>query len=463
MILERTLPQSLDAERCVIGSVLLDPQSFDAVATTITASDFYHDDLGCIWRHLAAMRNGGESIEAGLLAARLRKADDFERVGGAANLVECGQAVANAAHVVSYAIEVRDLSKRRQLIQVGQEISHLGYECDDETDRAIAKAESSVLELSNVTDQGDTKSAAESLPALLEKFDRRLAGEESGLPSGLVALDSITGGWRPSELVILAARPSMGKSSLAGNIAEHVAIREGRNVLVFSLEMDRDQWLERMIASMASVDATKLREGTTTEAERERIANVAPLLATESLVIDDKPGRTMPEIMSIARRQKRAGGLDLLVIDYLQIIEPENQRDPRTMQVTRMSRQAKQLARELGVPLICLAQLNRQVEQAKDNRPKLSHLRESGAIEQEADIVLFVHRQGYFEQTSTQSTIGDEAELIVAKNRNGRTGTAEALWFNSITRFENQAAMHLDDTESSGIDIVSMPHLAFGD
>ena len=271
-------------------------------------------------------------------------------------------------------------------------------------------------------------------------MDARMKHEQilGGVETGFTDLDALCGGLHNSELIILAARPSMGKTALAMNIAEHVAIRNKQPVLFVSLEMACLELADRLLCSSAGVNGHRLRNGTISQEDRRRLVQKSSEISSSPLYIDDTPGRTLTEISAVARRLKRKHGLSIIVIDYLQLIEPDNPRDPRQEQVARIARRLKMMSRELEIPVLCLAQLNRQAEASRDNRPRLNHLRESGAIEQDADVVMFVHREEYYQTNDEdRERVKGQAELIIAKQRNGPIGDIKVLWQHDFTRFVN--------------------------
>ncbi|MDZ7618870.1 MAG: replicative DNA helicase, partial [Patescibacteria group bacterium] len=298
-----------------------------------------------------------------------------------------------------------------------------------------------------VYDRRNTSKVANIHDVMVETFariDARMpGGEGTGVPTGFTDLDKLTGGVHRSELIILAARPSMGKTALATNIAEHVAIHENVPTLFVSLEMARVELAQRILCSQGRIDAGKFRSGFLSGAEREQLVRVSNQLSKTPLFIDDSSTRTVTEIGATARRLKRRHGLGFMVIDYLQLINPDDPRDPRQEQVAKMARRLKGLARELEIPILCLAQLNRQAEMGREgHRPRMSHLRESGAIEQDADVIMFIHREEYYNRDD-ESARG-KGEVIIAKQRNGPTGDVELAWFDKYTRFENLAQQPYD-------------------
>ncbi len=440
-ILDRLPPQNLDAEKGVLGSLLLDPNLCDDVALVLRPDDFYADANQKLYGHLLAMHDQGLRIDTTLLLERLRSSGDLEAVGGTAYLAEVVHAVPYAANAVYYAGIVRDKSTLRALIHASTEILRDAFEPTIEPREMVSRAEEQIFA---VHDQRSTDRVTNIHDLLLEAFDRIDArmehGEGVGVPTGFQDLDNLTGGLHDSELVVLAARPSMGKTALATNIAEYVAIKANVPTLFVSLEMARLELAQRMLCSQGRIDASKFRSGIISSEERKKLIEASAKLGKAPMYIDDTPSRTCTEIAACARRLRRKQKLGLVVIDYLQLIQPDDPRDPRQEQVAKMARRLKALARELTIPVLCLAQLNRQTEQGKEgHRPRLSHLRESGAIEQDADVVMFIHREEYYmtREEARDGGIAGQADVIVAKQRNGPTGDVKLAWFDKYTRFEN--------------------------
>ena len=447
-ILDRLPPQNLDAERGVLGSLLLDPVLCDEVALILRAEDFYADAHRKLYHHMITMHGEGGRLDTTLLVERLRQAGDLEAVGGTAFLAEILQAVPVAAHATYYARIVRDKSTLRSLIHASTEILRDAYDPTHNPRELVGRAEEKIFA---VHDERSAEQVANMHDVLVDAFahiDHRLKhGGATGIPTGFNDFDSLTGGLHDSELVILAARPSMGKTALATNIADHVAVESNVTTLMVSLEMARLELAQRMLCSRGRIDGHKFRAGYLSSEDREDLVKASAELSKAPLFIDDSPSRTVTEIAATARRLKRRNQLGLVVIDYLQLIEPENPSDPRQEQVAKIARRLKGLARELKVPVLCLAQLNRQAEVTKDNRPRMSHLRESGAIEQDADVVMFVHREEYYmsrEESRERDLVG-KAELIVAKQRNGPTDDVKLTWRQEFTRFENRAVDRYDE------------------
>jgi replicative DNA helicase len=457
-LLDRQPPQSLEAERAVIGSLLLLPEVCDEVALIVRPEDFYDTAHRAIFSHMLVLHEDGRQIDPTLLSQRLKDAGQYEFVGGAAYLLELTQEVTTAAHAEYYARIIRDKAVLRSLIHVSTDIIQDSYGTGVDARQMLSRAEERVFAI--LDNKGDTqvRSVRDVLHESLARIDARMQRQHAygGLETGYVDFDDLTGGLHASELVILAARPSMGKTALAINMAEHVAIDErgpNKPVLVVSLEMSALELGDRLLCSRAHVNSHRLRNGQLTADDSRRLIETAADISRAPLFIDDSPSRNMTEIAATARRLQRQEGLALVIVDYLQLIEPDNPRDPRQEQVARISRRLKGLARELKVPVLCLAQLNRQVEATRDNRPQLSHLRESGAIEQDADVVAFVHREEFY-QTSDEDRerVKGQADLMIRKQRNGPTGDIKLTWLHEFTRFENWQQPEYDEFTSFGGD-----------
>jgi replicative DNA helicase len=441
-ILDRLPPQSLEAEQGVLGSLLIDPRLCDDVALLVRADDFYADANRKLFAHLMGMHEEGQRIDATLVVERLKTAGDFEAIGGAAYLAEVAQAVPVAAHATYYAQIVRDKATQRELIHASTEILRAAWDPTMATREVLNHAEEQIFAIHDSRSMDQVASIHDVLLEAFAHIDARLQhGTGLGVPTGFADLDNITGGLHGSELVILAARPSMGKTALATNIAENVAIESNVATLFVSLEMSRLELAQRMLCSQGKIDATRFRKGLISADDRRKLVEASAKLSQAPMFVDDTPSRTVTEVAACARRLQRKEKLGLIVIDYLQLIEPDDPRDPRQEQVAKMARRLKGLARELKIPIICLAQLNRQAEAGKEgHRPRLSHLRESGAIEQDADVVMFIHREEYYEQDENKKKeLAGQADLMVAKQRNGPTGDLKLAFFSKFTRFEDLA------------------------
>jgi replicative DNA helicase len=455
---DRQPPVDLQAEVGVLGSAVLLPDVLDDVMLILRPDDFYDDAHRKLFIHMCGLHESNKKIDPTLLIDRLKSAGEFEAVGGSAYLSKIINAVPNAAHAIYYAEIVRDKATLRSLIIASTEILHDSYEATEEPVHLVGQAEQKIFQIHDSRNDSTVKPLKEVLFSAMDRLESRSEGEQSTdtVETGFTLLDAQTGGLHQSELIILAARPSMGKTALALNIAEYVGVALQIPTLFVSLEMAALELADRMLCSRARIDSHRVRRGTLSKEDRERLVEKSSELSTGTLFIDDAPSRTVSQIAAAARRLKRRhGNLGLIIIDYLQLLEPDNHRDPRQEQVAKMARRLKMVARELKVPVLCLAQLNRQSEVGGSNIPRLSHLRESGAIEQDADVVMFVHREEYYHQKKHGENQPDpeldrikgKAQIIVAKQRNGPTGTVELAWFRQFTRFENLAPDHYAEFE----------------
>jgi replicative DNA helicase len=450
MAMSRERPANVDAEKAVLGSILLKPDVCDDVALVVRPDDFHDESHQILYRHLVDLHDGGKRIDATIVLERLRTKGDLDRIGGAPAIADMLETVPHAAHATHYAQIVRDKSMLRSLIDASTDILRDAYDSADEPRELLARAESRIFEILEHRSSAEAKPIDEVLEDVMVRMDARMKHEHAlgGVETGFTQLDTLCGGLHNSELIILAARPSMGKTALAMNIAEHVAISARQPVLFVSLEMACLELADRLLCSAAQVNGHRLRNGTISQEDRRRLVQKSAEISSAPLFIDDTPGRTLTEIAAVARRLKRRQGLALVVIDYLQLIEPDNPRDPRQEQVARIARRLKMMSRELDIPVLCLAQLNRQAEQSRDNKPRLNHLRESGAIEQDADVVMFVHREEYYQTTDEdKERVKGQAEIIVAKQRNGPIGDVKLLWQHDYTRFVNLEHRPYDEFE----------------
>lgn len=440
-ILQRQQPFDLEAEMGVIGSILLLPEVSDEIAS-LRPDDFYDDANRKIYETLREMHDTGEKIDITLLVSKLRTAGEYEKVGGAAYLAKLSASVPNAAHAVYYADIVTEKAVFRKLIASSTEILKDSYEQTSSAKELCAQAEQKIFAIMDGRSSQSVHSISDVLHEAMDRMEARLRDdyETGSAESGFTQFDEMTGGLHSGELIILAARPSMGKTALAMNIGEYVSINQKLPVLFVSLEMSGIELADRMLCSLARVNGHRLRNGTISADDRERLIRKANEISQAPLFVDDSPSRTVSEIAAAARRiKRREGSLGMIVIDYLQLIEPDNSRDPRQEQVAKIARRLKGIARELEVPLLCLSQLNRQAEDSKDHRPRLSHLRESGAIEQDADVVMFVHREEYYHRGDEKAQFAGQAEIIIAKQRNGPIGDVELTWEADFTRFSDRA------------------------
>lgn len=450
-LFDRLPPQNLEAEQSVLGSMLLMNEAIDEVADFLVADHFYNDANQKIYAAIMGLNERGvRGIDPVTLADELERVDQFADVGGALYIADILESVPHAAHVRYYADIVRDKWLQRKLIYSCTEVLRESYDANRPIDDILTSAEKSIFGILELRTDNEKFALKDILLDAFNRIEERREsdGVVSGIATGFVDFDTKLSGFQPAELIILAARPSMGKTALVCNWAEGI-VRHNENqaVLVFSLEQSQIELAERLLCIQAQVDGHKVKSGEIDDAERHRLMVAASDLEKAPMFIDDKPGRTISQISAISRRLKRmqvnAGGdLGAIIIDYLQLIEPEDKRQPREQQIAYISRRLKFLAKELSVPVIALAQLNRGVELREDKRPRLADLRESGAIEQDADVITFLHRP---EQYDPEDRPG-EAELIIAKNRSGPTGIVTLTWRAEFMRFEDYASSaHLSD------------------
>ena len=455
---DRLPPQNLDAERGVLGSVLLMNEVLDEVADVVVADHFYADGHRRMFAAITRLYEGGtQGIDPLTLAEELDRHNELDEVGGTAYLHQLLEGVPHAAHARYYAGIVRDKWVQRQLIFTCNEILAECYDGTKEPDDVLSSAEQKVFGI--LDDQTGTDQMALK-DILLDAFDRineRMENESaiSGTATGFLDLDRQINGLQASELVVLAARPSMGKTALVCNLAETIASESETGVLMFSLEQSRLELAERFLCIRSQVNGHRVRAGTVDREERKLLVQASSELSEFPLFLDDRPGRTIAQILAISRRMKRRFDIGLVIIDYLQLIEPEDKRTPREQQIALITRRLKALAKELNVPVIALAQLNRGVEHREDKRPRLSDLRESGAIEQDADVVMFLHRPEHYNPEDRPG----EADLIVAKNRNGPAGSVRLTWIAESMRFTNFSSLAEPDGGyfADGNDVVDEP------
>lgn len=447
--IDRQPPFNLEAEVGVLGSIMLMPAVCDEVVNLLRPDDFYDEAHQRLFSHLMEMHNAGKKIDMLLLRDFLIKKGDFDLVGGSGGLAKIFSSVPHAAHAAFYANIVRSKATARNLITTCSDVLTEAYRPEREPDELLNDAEQRVFAIRESRQSSNLSRVDEVLSQAMDRLDARVAGhaQEGTVETGFIDMDNMTGGLHASELIILAARPSMGKTAFAMNIAENVSYKSRQPVLFISLEMAAVELIERLLCSVSRVNGHRLRAGTLAADERKRLVDFAGELSEIPLFIDDSPTRNVSEIAGAARRiKRREGSLGLLVVDYLQLIQPDSSTDPRQEQVSKIARRLKGLARELKTPILCLSQLNRQAEESRDHRPKLSHLRESGAIEQDADVVMFVHREAYYHKGNPDSGVSEnDAVIIIEKQRNGPTGDVELHWEAKFTRFGNRAHHGEDD------------------
>jgi replicative DNA helicase len=428
-------PQNTDAEQSILGAVLLDPDAILQVSDKLKVTDFYREDHGVIYDHMIKLFEKRKPIDLLTLTDALESSKKLSFVGGAGYIATLTGFVNSSVHIGHHADIVRSKALLRKLISAGNKIAEMGYKEDIESDVMLDEAEAALFGVSNTYLTNNFVPIQTIVSESFERIDElhKNKGALRGIPSGFKDLDNLLGGLQRSDLIILAARPSMGKTALALNIAEYAAVKHKSHVAIFSLEQSRDQLVDRMLCSQAGVDSWKLRSGNLSDEDFPRIGNAMGVLSEAPIFIDDTPGQTALEIRTKARRLQAEHGLDLIVIDYLQLMTGRGQEN-RVQEVSEISRSLKIVARELNVPLIALSQLSRAVEARPDKRPMLSDLRESGSIEQDADVVMFIYRDEYYERDSDKKNM---AEILVRKHRNGPVGEVMLYFQGEQTRFRN--------------------------
>ncbi len=437
-MLERVPPQNIDAERSTLGSMLLDKEAIYKTCEILQAEDFYREAHRVIFETVVRLTNSGEPIDIITVSEDLKQRGALEKVGGIAYLTTLANAVPTAANVEYYAKIVEEKSILRSIISISTEIVRIGYDGSEEVDVILDKAEKDIFQIAQ---KRNVKGYVNLRNILIETFEKieefyDSKGGVTGLATGFSDFDRMTAGLQPSDLIILAARPSMGKTTFALNIASHVAVANKVPVVVFSLEMSKEQLAMKLLCSEAGVDNQRIRTGTLGEGDWPKLSSALGRLSESMLFIDDTPGATIMELRSKCRRIKAEYGLGLVVIDYLQLMQSKGKVESRQQEVSEISRSLKALARELSVPIISLSQLSRAVEQRQDKHPSLADLRESGSLEQDADLVSFLYREDYYNPETDRKGI---TELIIAKQRNGPVGTVEMTFLKECSKFRDLA------------------------
>lgn len=450
---DRRPPYDSEAEHKTLGSILLKADYTDDILSIVQPDDFYDESLSALARVMFAAHAEGKPLDPTLLLDRLKKSGDYERSGGALTLANVAKSVATAAHAVHYARIVREKADRRRVIDASADSMRDAYEGETDCQVILGEAEARLARIRDSRHTGNGSHVTEPMSRALADIDARLSGIPEDLtPTGFSGIDDkLTGGMRPAQLIVLAARPSMGKTALALNITERIAVGDQLPVVFFSLEMSSPELMHRLLASASGIEGNRLRQGQITKAERERVLEQVGKFHATQLHVDDDSFLRVADIAAKCRRiSRKTGDLGLVVIDYLQLIEPDDSKASREQQVARMTRSLKGMAKDLSCPILLLAQLNRQVEMSANKRPRLNHLRESGAIEQDADIVMLLHRDWYYLSTSERDNNPDLehlADLIIAKQRNGFTGGVELFWEGKTTAFADCAPSYRDEDE----------------
>ncbi|WP_420319393.1 replicative DNA helicase [Gorillibacterium massiliense] len=442
LLMSRVPPQNVEAEQAVLGAILLDAETLVTAMERLRSDDFYKNEHRFIFEGMITLAEGNEPIDLITLTAKLQSKGQLEEAGGVVYLTELANAVPTAANMEYYAQIVEEKSMLRRLIRAATQIVSNGYASEDDVGGLLSEAEQRILEISNRRSSTGFVSIRDVLMEVFERveFLHQNKGGTTGIGSGFRDLDKMTSGFQRSDLIIVAARPSVGKTAFALNIAQNVGVREKETVAIFSLEMGAAQLVQRMICAEANVDATRLRTGFLESDDWEKMTMAIGSLSEANIYIDDSPSVTVADIRAKCRRLKKERGLGMILIDYLQLIAGRGKAgENRQQEVSEISRTLKQIARELEVPVIALSQLSRGVEQRQDKRPMMSDLRESGSIEQDADIVAFLYRDDYYDKESEKKNI---IEIIIAKQRNGPVGTVELAFLKNYNKFVSLDRSH---------------------
>lgn len=426
------------AEKSIIGSILVYPELIDEATEIVRAEDFYFEQNKNLFSLFTEFVGNGTPIDLVAIVDALKKKRIFDDTGSEGYLAELMSGVVSSSHIAVYCDLVANCSLRRKLLTTSNEIKELAENADLSAKQAVAKSEELVYSVTDRTSRTVSELGSVLSENLSQLEAARTSKTSNGISTGFGEVDDYLGGLRGGELIIVAARPGMGKTAFAANVASYSSLYENKKTLFVSLEMTAAELANRLVCSHAFLSLEQLRDYPT-ESTLKKYKESAEVLQNAPLLIDDTPSRTVVEIASVCRREKRRFGLDLLVVDYLGLIDPDDPKQPRQEQVASFTRRLKLLAKELNIPVICCAQLNRNLELTKDNRPRLSHLRESGAIEQDADVVILLHREEYYmpKDVAEEKGLIGRAEIIIAKHRNGRTGTANLKWSGETCQFLN--------------------------
>lgn len=445
-------PHSLEAEQSVLGGLMLDNHGWDKIADRLQEKDFYRSDHRIIFRTIAKLAHHGSPFDVLTLTEALKGVNELSNVGGDIYLFELARNTPTAANISAYADIVRERSIQRQLISVAADITEKAFTPSGRPSAELLdEAEQKVFQIAEHTTRGSgPMPIGDLLAKAVDRIDTLFHSDQAitGLSSGYKDLDELTSGLQPADLVIVAGRPSMGKTTFAMNIAEHAAIKNKKPVLVFSMEMPADSLAMRMMSSLGRVDQHRVRTGKLEDEDWPRITSAVSILSDAPLFIDDAAALSPGEVRARARRLSREHGqLGLIVLDYLQLMQVSGFKENRTTEISEISRSLKALAKELNVPVIALSQLNRGLEQRTDKRPVMSDLRESGAIEQDADLIIFIYRDEVYNENSPEKGV---AEIIIAKQRNGPIGKVRLTFLGKYTRFENHVMSRYDEGGYAG-------------
>ena len=435
-LLKRILPHSIEAEQSVIGSMIIDREAIIVASEIIVGDDFYSKQYGILFETMVELNDEGKPVDPVTLQDRLKEKDVPPEVSSLEFVRDLITKLPTSANIKYYANIVAEKSTLRRLIKLNEEIANTCYVGRESLESILENTEKRVFDLVQRRNADEFVPIRQIVMNAMDRIERAShnKGNVTGVATGFIDLDYRTAGMQPSDLILVAARPSMGKTAFVLNIAEYVAFKQNQTVAIFSLEMSKEQLVNRLFSMESKVDSQHIRTGNLSDEEWEKLIESAGLIGKSNLIIDDTPGISISELRSKCRKYKLEHGLEMIIIDYLQLMTGSGRTDSRQQEISDISRSLKALARELNVPVIALSQLSRAVEQRPDHRPMLSDLRESGAIEQDADVVMFIYRDDYYNKDTEKKNI---AEIIIAKQRNGPIGTVELVWLPDFTKFGN--------------------------
>ena len=435
-MIKRIMPNSLEAEQSVIGSMIMDRDAIVTATEMLHKDDFYHQQYGILFEAMSELFMKNLPVDLVTLQNKLKEKDVPDEISSLEFVRDLLNAVPTSANIKYYANIVAENAVKRRLIRTMESIENECYAGKESLESVLAKTETDVFKILNSRSGGDFVPIRQVVMNALEKIEKasKQSGTVTGIPTGFIDLDYRTAGLQPSDLILVAARPSMGKTAFVLNIAQYVAFHEAKSVAIFSLEMSKEQLVNRLFSLESRVDAQALRTGNLSDADWEKLVEGAGIIGDSKLIIDDTPGISINELRSKCRKYKLEQGLDIIIIDYLQLMTGSGRTESRQQEISDISRSLKALARELSVPVVALSQLSRAVEQRPDHRPMMSDLRESGAIEQDADVVMFIYRDDYYNKETELKGI---SEIIIAKQRNGPIGTVNLAWLPEYTKFAN--------------------------
>lgn len=435
-LIKRTPPHSIEAEQSVIGSMLMDKEAIVVASERVHADDFYGRQYGLLFEAMVELYNEAKPVDFVTLQERLKEKGAPPEVYSLEFIRDLVAAVPTSANVRHYADIVSEKALLRRLIKTNEEIENECYLGKESTETLLADTEKKIFDLIQRKGSDDFVPISEVVMNSLDAIQlaSKNKGAVTGIPTGFVDLDYMTAGMQPSDLILIAARPSMGKTAFVLNIAEYAAFRKNYTTAIFSLEMSKEQLVNRLLSMESKVNSQSIRTGNMSDSDWDKIVESAGVIGKSNLIIDDTPGISISQLRSKCRKYKIEHGLDMIIIDYLQLMTGSGRSESRQQEISEISRSLKALARELKVPVLALSQLSRAVEQRPDHRPMMSDLRESGAIEQDADVVMFIYRDDYYNKDTEKKGI---AEIIIAKQRNGSIGTVDLVWLADYTKFAN--------------------------